>query len=400
MRRKNGSVFVIIFFTAIMSIAYILIARDVKNTLRELNAVSAQILSTHYSAVIIFVFIFTLVVIVEAIRLIERKPDMFKYDVPVALMHDYGDRVKVQQEKNLLYSAMVQTLSNEYETVYFVNMDTEDYLQYSMHKGCAVLLLDDHRHYFFTEICRYLIRKADKNDMDMLSEAINRENIEKTLEDNKQFTIKFRSVKGGVTSYYILKAMNFISADTNHIVVGIKNLNASIQSEVEYKEAVGQAIELAVIDELTGVKNRNAYVKREHELEMEIEVSRQTEFAFVMLDVNGLKYANDTFGHKAGDTLLKDASALICDVFKGDEIYRIGGDEFTVILLGDSYKNRHSLLSTFRARVHENAGNGKVVIASGMAEYVSGADTDIESVFDRADANMYKNKLELKAVQV
>ena len=202
------------------------------------------------------------------------------------------------------------------------------------------------------------------------------------------------------TGYYMIKAVYFANKKSGHIVVGIKNITSSIQDENEYKEAVGQAIEMAVIDDLTGVKNRNAYVKHENELTVAAENDENIKFAIVILDVNGLKRVNDTMGHKAGDMLLRDAAKLICDVYKGNSIYRIGGDEFAVILMDDAYDNRDALLEEFRGRVTENMDSGAVTIASGLAVFQVETDIGAENVFERADAAMYLNKREMKNILV
>ena len=62
-------------------------------------------------------------------------------------------------------------------------------------------------------------------------------------------------------------------------------------------------------------------------------------------DVNSLKAVNDTLGHKAGDEIIRRACSLICNTFKHSPVYRIGGDEFAVILSGRDYERRQELLS-------------------------------------------------------
>ena len=399
MKKRNISVLIIILSVIIITVCIILVTKAINDSLSSSN-ITVSALSAHFTVMFLIISILDLVIIMQAIRLIERKPDMYKYDIPVAIMSERAEQIKIQQNKNELYAAIVQTLSDEYEAVYFVDIETEDYLKYTRHEEYKMLWLDKHSHYFFTEIYRFLMKKRiDKAEMNKLSEEITKDNILSVLSENSTATFKFNTNKSGTTNYYIIKIVYFMDKATNHIVVGIQNINSWIQSENEYKEAVGQAIEMAIIDDLTSVKNRNAYVKHEQELDMAIESDSSTEFALVVLDVNGLKHINDTLGHKSGDALLKKASALICEVYAGNAIYRIGGDEFAVILLGDKYNDRFTLLEQFRERVLENMDKGDVVIASGMSTYTPDIDPSAESVFDRADAAMYENKLELKKDQ-
>ena len=88
-------------------------------------------------------------------------------------------------------------------------------------------------------------------------------------------------------------------------------------------------------DALTGVKSKHAYMETEAELNLKIASGDQSlTFGVAVCDVNGLKQVNDTLGHKAGDRFIQDASRMICDIFKHSPIYRIGGDEFVIVMTG------------------------------------------------------------------
>ena len=119
-------------------------------------------------------------------------------------------------------------------------------------------------------------------------------------------------------------------------------------------------------------------------------------FALAVCDVNGLKYVNDSYGHKAGDEYLKSGSRLICETFQHSPVYRYGGDEFIAVLRGRDYANRHALLEQMEKKNRESAFNGEEVVACGLSEYIPGTDQCMENVFERADAAMYENKKKLK----
>jgi PAS domain S-box-containing protein len=88
---------------------------------------------------------------------------------------------------------------------------------------------------------------------------------------------------------------------------------------------------------------------------------------------------------------------LICRVFLHSPVFRIGGDEFVVTLRGEDYENRENLVSTLRAQVEENIRIGEgPVVASGLAEYRPRHDRSVEDVFNRADSQMYEDKMRLK----
>ena len=81
--------------------------------------------------------------------------------------------------------------------------------------------------------------------------------------------------------------------------------------------------------------------------------------------------------------------------FSNSPVFRIGGDEFVVVLKGHDYEYRMGLFKQFIETVRQNKREGKVVVAIGMSEYVE-ADSRIEDVLDRADILMYSNKKQLK----
>ena len=94
----------------------------------------------------------------------------------------------------------------------------------------------------------------------------------------------------------------------------------------------------------------------------------------------------------------------ICKTFKKSAVYRIGGDEFIVILERDDYNARERLLTEMkeemvRLKTAELPVYEKISIASGLATYNSEEDFNVQEVFNRADAAMYKNKADMKSEQ-
>ena len=123
---------------------------------------------------------------------------------------------------------------------------------------------------------------------------------------------------------------------------------------------------------MTGVRSKYAYMRQEKDLDDAIRQERTKEFSVVVCDVNGLKQINDTYGHKAGDDYIRAASKMICEIFQHSPVFRIGGDEFVVLLTGHDYKERELLLEKLNQESEANIGNGKVVVAAGIADYLPG----------------------------
>ena len=154
------------------------------------------------------------------------------------------------------------------------------------------------------------------------------------------------------------------------------------------------------IDALTSVKNKGAYGDYIQQLQSQIDNERRAElveFAIGMYDCDGLKVINDQYGHEKGDEYLRVASHLICRVFQHSPVFRIGGDEFAVILQNDDYVNRDQLAEEFERRQKEITAAARnaweeVHVSQGIAVYDSSIDTFVSDTERRADKAMYANK--------
>jgi len=152
---------------------------------------------------------------------------------------------------------------------------------------------------------------------------------------------------------------------------------------------------LAVVDPLTELYNRR-YIMRAIESETSRADRQDTMFAFLMIDVNEFKQANDKLGHLAGDRILRELSILLQKTFRtSDIISRFGGDEFLVLLIDAD----EELAARATARLHDVIGDWNqegsikeysLKVSCGSAVYRKGADA--QAVLDAADQAMYRNK--------
>ncbi|XME03761.1 diguanylate cyclase domain-containing protein [Lachnospiraceae bacterium C1.1] len=173
--------------------------------------------------------------------------------------------------------------------------------------------------------------------------------------------------------------------------------DAFIQTNDQLKEFRRKMSTMAFQDELTKVKNKASYVVDIETIQSKIEKQEKLEFAVVMCDLNFLKPINDTYGHEAGDIAVKKCASIICGVFQHSPVYRIGGDEFAVILTDKSYEERKHLeqkldVETYRKKKTAEKPYEAISIAHGMAIYNPNTDNSYRDVFERADQAMYKNK--------
>lgn len=153
---------------------------------------------------------------------------------------------------------------------------------------------------------------------------------------------------------------------------------------------------LATKDSLTGLDNRTAFV-------FETSAAKHGEekrLGFIMMDLNNLKDCNDTRGHKAGDKYICDAAYLIKRAFEDyGRCYRIGGDEFVVLMKNPSsqtIQDRMEKLLDLQKEYNSDGENYPIGIAWGYAEYNKARDASFEEALSRADAQMYENKKHMK----
>ncbi len=169
----------------------------------------------------------------------------------------------------------------------------------------------------------------------------------------------------------------------------IQNMQKDIKRYLEYMK------KQAYMDNMTGVKNKTAYLKIVEALNNHI-YSGMADFSVAVFDVNGLKSVNDSYGHEAGDLLICGVADCIIDVFGGDRCFRIGGDEFIVIMMNTQEKDIREFFSVlednFNKWKNEKYENIRLSAAMGAARYVKEIDSNYNSVFRRADDDMYDNK--------
>lgn len=163
--------------------------------------------------------------------------------------------------------------------------------------------------------------------------------------------------------------------------------------------------EVANTDPLTGVKNKLAYEAKVKQINIMLTEKLINKFGIIMMDVNSLKKINDTYGHRYGDLLIKNFCCAVCDVFVHSPIFRIGGDEFVIILQNKDLANADKLISQFEKVLNDRAMAEtenpweSPSAAIGVAYFDDNIDNSVEDVFRRADDNMYHRKKEMKATR-
>ena len=191
------------------------------------------------------------------------------------------------------------------------------------------------------------------------------------------------------------QSISKMSHDMKDYVKGMLEAEKEVQGLQAHMTEINT---IAYQDALTHVGNKAAYDKMAETLNAEIS-DRKAQFAIVMADLNQLKLINDRYGHDKGNEYIIGSCRLICDVFAHSPVYRVGGDEFVVILQKRDYRNRDSLLDIVKSEFLDTAMRNDIEpwlrysASFGMAVFDPVNDTDTDAVFNRADDRMYNEKL-------
>ena len=168
-----------------------------------------------------------------------------------------------------------------------------------------------------------------------------------------------------------------------------------------YRSAIqaGMLREMAFVDSLTDIGNRNAYEQRLKELGA---AETPEGLCCIVADINNLKYINDTYGHLAGDRAIRLTGAVLDSLLPaGGTAFRTGGDEF-VLLIDDMAEQDAAALAAEIARKAAQSGSElsiPLVIAVGSGRY-DRSDGNIQDFIRRIDTRMYQNKRSLKDAEV
>ncbi len=186
---------------------------------------------------------------------------------------------------------------------------------------------------------------------------------------------------GAVIGY--LYVVNFNVEIVLQVKELVELLSFFLASEICNHQLLERLDEMSHTDGLTGLNNRNAMIRRIHELQQ----NQPESVGIINLDLNGLKTVNDFQGHDAGDRLLVQAGELLRKFFYHEDLYRTGGDEFVVIIGNISRETFNRKLERFRSSMTKNSE-----ISFAIGDYWSDGTTDLTTAFRFADERMYSDK--------
>ncbi|MBQ8591765.1 MAG: GGDEF domain-containing protein [Lachnospiraceae bacterium] len=200
--------------------------------------------------------------------------------------------------------------------------------------------------------------------------------------------------------YYALKAQATLLCGILAFIIYVFILGFSSIRELRKLIVIGQEArryeQMAYHDKLTGLFNRTAYAEF-----ISGEDFSPEHMLVAMFDLNNLKKCNDVYGHDQGDIYITTCARLISDCFSDiGNCYRLGGDEFCVLMKDVSLETCRSRLTTLNERVNKENAKKLIAItmqvAHGYVLYDKRIDYDILDTVRRADKMMYKEKYSMK----
>lgn len=230
-----------------------------------------------------------------------------------------------------------------------------------------------------------------------LQDVTNSYDINDIEETHKRFTDLKLSVHDEFTD--LAENMKRMENDIHNKINELSEVNKEL---VKSQKVAEKMTELANKDSLTGVRNKTAYDNLVKDINAKITNKEKLKFGVAMVDLNYLKEINDDYGHDSGDIALIKLCNLICATFAHSPVFRVGGDEFVIIVRSKDYTESDKLISTFNAKIDELSEDDellpeeKISAAIGYSEFNKAIDNNVDDVFKRADKAMYERKHQMK----
>ena len=134
------------------------------------------------------------------------------------------------QNQGLTYADIANSLSADYIYLYYVNLETEEYIEYSPDPTNEALAIERHGTDFF-KTCREVAKDVIyKDDLEKIVNALNKENVVDSIDKHGSFTITYRLLEKGMPVYVNMKALR-MSRDKNHIIIGVSNVDAQMRQQ-------------------------------------------------------------------------------------------------------------------------------------------------------------------------
>jgi diguanylate cyclase (GGDEF)-like protein/PAS domain S-box-containing protein len=221
---------------------------------------------------------------------------------------------------------------------------------------------------------------------------------QRALAEDREFDCEYRVLRP-------LGAVKWVSARA----VALKDENGNVTGHLgtvtditDMKSAEDEIRELSLTDEMTGLRNRRGFIVL---CEQQLKLARKrsatdpggVDLMLVYADLDGLKQINDRYGHQAGDLAINKVAEILRETFRDSDILaRMGGDEFTVLVVDAASENEELIQKRLRENLtsFNSASNSpsELALSVGITRITSDNVDSIEKLLTKADAAMYQQK--------
>lgn len=178
-----------------------------------------------------------------------------------------------------------------------------------------------------------------------------------------------------------------LSSEKDQLITQLKSSNDLLERSIEEIRTI------SITDSLTGLYNRRHFITI---LQNEFNIARQSGYplTLVLIDIDNFKYINDSFGHPFGDNFLVDVANSFKKSIQQDDdlIFRVGGDEFAIILSNQTLDESLSLCTNIQTRFKKNIKQDNVSLSMGVIYLSSYYSVDFEHLISIADNTLYEAK--------
>lgn len=290
---------------------------------------------------------------------------------------DIEKEVEDPKAKKELLESLV-SLTNLFMSVFFLDLRENKIKEYVSEKGTHFENIENDVQGTLNKIIN---TTAKKQWIDKALEFVDLSTLKQRIAEDTFISLEYEDLEHGWVKSYLVPT---------HIDGNYWFISQSIGDE---KSRIALFEQLSKTDELTNLKNRRAF---DYQV-VKVNESKITDLVVVCFDINNLKYVNDTYGHKAGDELIKASAKAINECLKDyGDVYRTGGDEFIAILHGETLEIQtkvENMIKNGQEFKSENFDSGMQIAfgVAGVNDYENGTFYDYERI---AETRMNKNKSE------
>ncbi len=181
----------------------------------------------------------------------------------------------------------------------------------------------------------------------------------------------------------------------------LRTLSHLISTGIEKAELFKKTLQLARVDELTGLLNYRVLLEKLEE-EVHRQVRTRSEFSFVMIDIDDFKRINDRYGHLEGSRLIAQMGPLLkaaCRTTSTDTCFRYGGEEFSILLAETDSKEAAAVAERVRKAVEEypftvkvSHPSEEVTVSLGVSSLIHDSGKSVPEMMNEADIALYRSK--------